>query len=52
MVLCGECDFIPYDAFNSKTKQKFQDLCYYRYDLQDIGKCEDLFNPEKTKNKL
>ena len=49
-ILCGECDFRSYDSFTTEgPKKKFRDLCYYKYGLEDIQKCEDLFNPEKNK---
>lgn len=43
-VLCGTCDFQEYKSFRyESTKKEFRDLCYYRYGLEDISQCEDLF---------
>lgn len=43
-VVCGECDFREYSSFNiEEPKKRFKDLCYYRYGLEDISQCEDLF---------
>ena len=44
MVKCGECDFREYESlWNEHSKKEFRDLCYYRYGLEDISQCEDLF---------
>lgn len=42
-VKCGECDFFEYDLLDEDSKTDFRNLCYYRYDLTDIKKCENLF---------
>ena len=43
-VLCGTCDFKEYNSLRHESSRKdFRDLCYYRYGLEDISQCEDLF---------
>lgn len=43
---CGECDFREYSMLVDESKKEFRDLCYYRYGLEDISHCEDLFRPK------
>jgi hypothetical protein len=50
-VMCGECDFLPYSKLDNESKIQFRELCYYKHGLNDIQKCEDLFNPDKIIHK-
>ncbi len=38
-----ESDFRDYLKLTVAGQKKFRDLCYYRYGLEDISQCEDLF---------
>ncbi len=42
----GESDFREYYMLVDENKKEFRDLCYYRYGLEDISQCEDLFRPK------
>ena len=45
-VMCGECDFLPYSKLDNESKTQFRELCYYKYGLENIKECENIFDSE------